>query len=432
MKSFLLLALCALLKYAEAGCYNGTDPSLCSDSSCRGSCTFANGCYCAGDILECVPTATQCPMDDDSCCNNLVGWFWDTSLQCCTDVPLCNLACLTDEVCQIINNEATCVCNTTTYSGIKTSDLQPSLKCDGGTMIPSISQCQLKQLGYNISSLHIRNDSIACTYVFDDIINNIRVQSFQVKAAIGWCGNTVNQNDSSKIYFTNTLQIDPNSGPLITKNPIVFNFTCGYNLTMQTSLNFSLNPIVSSVVLPSQGESGSYTITLAAFSEATFTVPIQVNEEIKVGSSVYLGLFSPDMDGNLFALRVEKCFATPTINPDDPTNVVFVSAGCAVDGDILTTVIQNGNSSEARIQTSAFLFQGYTEVYIFCNVRLCNKTSGCEGCGLSRSLLADSSQLGIQLTLQDFDYNTSSGHYTVASWTMLAASLLGLLSVKLF
>ncbi|KAG9463981.1 hypothetical protein GDO78_020702, partial [Eleutherodactylus coqui] len=240
-------------------------------------------------------------------------------------------------------------------------------------------------------------------------------------------------DNSSKIFFTNTLHIDPFRGPLITRNPIVFNFTCEYNLTMKTSLNFALNPIVSSVVIPSSGpEIGSFTVTLAAYSDAQYSVPIQLDEEILVGSNIYLGLFSPNLDGNVFALRVEKCFATPSSNPDDPNNVLFVSGGCAVSDNIESTVLENGISTEARIQINAFLFQGFSQVYIFCDVKICNKTNSCKGCNVDRSLKADLPQLGIQLNLQANDDFGSSGHHTAVSWPMLLVYLLGLLSLKLF
>ncbi|KAG8588765.1 hypothetical protein GDO81_006095 [Engystomops pustulosus] len=397
MKSLLLLALCALLKYAGAGCYNGSDPILCSDPSCGGSCTFENGCYCAGDIKLCVPTATECPMEDNSCCDNLVSWSWDESLKCCSEADLCNPECFSDEVCEVVNNKITCSCNASTYKGLEISDLKPSMICDSDGITVSLSKCQLTQLGYNYSSFHIIDDSILCTYTYSDVINNFRVESIKLRTTMGWCGNIVSKVNSSKIFITNTLHIDPNMGQLITRNPFVYNFTCEYNLTMQTSLNFSPYPVLSSVILPSQGESGSYTIILAAYSEATFTVPIQVGEELKFGSNVYLGLFSPDMDGNLFALKVEKCFASPTSNPNDLYNVVFVSGGNSTNGNILTTVIENGNSTEARIQTNAFFIQGYTKVYIFCDARLCNKTSEVKVCELTQK--ADSSRLKIQLNL---------------------------------
>ncbi|XP_075707263.1 pancreatic secretory granule membrane major glycoprotein GP2-like [Rhinoderma darwinii] len=413
-----------------AACYDYSSVIWCQDANCAGSCTSANGCSCS-DFTNCMPSGDGCPMEDNTCCVNVAGMYWDSTLRCCTDVPQCNPACLGDEVCNATNTVTPCTCNKATYTGIKVADLKPVVRCDGGVMIASVSQCQLEKLGYDDSSFHLSNNSNDCTFSYPEVMNSIHAQSIQVKATIGWCGNIV-QNDSTKIYFTNTLHIDTIRKPLITKNPIVLNFTCEYNLTMQTSLNFSLNPVISTVVIPSsEAGTGSFTITMAAYSNTDFTTPIQENEEILVGSNIYLGLFCPTLDGSSFSLRVEKCFATPSSNRDDLTSVTLISGGCAVSGDALTVVTVNGNSSEARFQTSAFLFQGFSEVYIYCDVTLCSKADVCDVCKTARSGNADFSQVGIKLNLAAYDYS-NSGYHTAASWSMLAASLLGLLSVKLF
>ncbi|KAM3936082.1 uromodulin-like [Leptodactylus fuscus] len=346
-----------------------------------------------------------------------------------TESPSCYPRCATDEICEVVQNEATCVCNSTTYIGINITSLQPVVNCDGGAMTPSISLCQLKQLGYNATSLHIVNNSITCTFPYEDVINNIKVESLQLKAAVGWCGNTVTKTDT-KIYFSNTLYVNPNSGPLITKNPIAVNFSCEYNLTMQTSLNYSLHPVISINNLPSINGSGAYAVTMAVYKNPSFNDPLQQDDFLTVESIIYLGLFSPTMDGNVFALRAEKCFATPINDPNYANPLVFVRGGCAVNNDIQTTIVENGNSTQARIQTTAFLFNGYPEVYIFCDVRLCNKTAGCTGCNIARASEAETARLGVHLNL-DANFYSNSGHNIAASWAIMAASLLGLI-VKLF
>ncbi|XP_075189741.1 uncharacterized protein LOC142289700 [Anomaloglossus baeobatrachus] len=409
----------------------GSSPIVCSDSTCGGSCTSSNGCYCSNNIDPCLPdSASLCPMDDNTCCNNLANWYWDGTQKCCTQTPQCNPTCYSDEVCD--THTVACNCNPTTYAGLKPQALNASVKCDGGVMIASISYCKLEEIGYDYNSFHLINNSSDCTFTYNETINNLRERSIQVKAAIGWCGN-IAWNDSSKIYFTNTLRIDAFSGPLITKNPIFMNFSCEYNLTMQTSLNFTLNPKISSVVIPSPGAGlGYYTLTMAAYSDPDFTVPIQEGQDIFVGSDLYVGVFSPDLDADAFALRLVNCYATPSKDLSSPS-VQLIKGGCADNSDVVTNVIENGNSSEARFHTSAFLFQNYAEVYMYCEVELCNKTNDCTACNTARSGKTGSSGLGLDLTFQDkYTDASSGGHHTVASWTMLAASLFGLLSGKFF
>ncbi|XP_075056524.1 pancreatic secretory granule membrane major glycoprotein GP2-like [Mixophyes fleayi] len=253
------------------------------------------------------------------------------------------------------------------------ADLNPTVRCDDGAMTTSISVCQLQQLRYNYSTLHLMNTSSDCSYTYLKVINNVRVWSIQVAPVPGYCGNIVTE-DSSKIYFTNTLQIDQIAEPLITRNPFIYNFTCAYNLY----------PVLSTTIIPSTPYKGPM-VTMAAYKDAANTIPIASDDMVYVGDIVYLGLFSPETDGNVFALRAETCVASPTNDRNDSNIVQVVSGGCAVSGDVSTSVLTNGVSQEARIQISSFLFQGYDAVYIFCDVRLCNISDGCTGCNNSWS-----------------------------------------------
>ncbi|PIO14442.1 hypothetical protein AB205_0045500 [Aquarana catesbeiana] len=96
---------------------------------------------------------------------------------------------------------------------------------------------------------------------------------------------------------------------------------------MQTSLNFFLNPISSTITIPSENGISSYTVTLAAYSDETCTLPLQGSDTLIVGSILYLGIFSPDLNGDAFTLRAEKCFATPTNDSNSNLNVILVDGG---------------------------------------------------------------------------------------------------------
>ncbi|XP_073474112.1 pancreatic secretory granule membrane major glycoprotein GP2-like [Aquarana catesbeiana] len=257
--------------------------------------------------------------------------------------------------------------------------------------------------------------------------------SVQVLAAIGWCGNIATVG-SSDIYFTNNLHIEAYSGPLITKNPISFNFSCVFNRTMQTSLNFFLNPISSTITIPSENGISSYTVTLAAYSDETCTLPLQGSDTLIVGSILYLGIFSPDLNGDAFTLRAEKCFATPTNDSNSNLNVILVDGGCAAAGSVSTTVLENGKSTEARIEISSFLFQGYSDIFIFCSVTICNKSEDCTKCNPARAADIISPVLSIKMNLEDLNNieYSNSGHVKGVSWALLVSTLLAYFYVKPF
>ncbi|XP_068122231.1 uromodulin-like [Hyperolius riggenbachi] len=265
--------------------------------------------------------------------------------------------------------------------------------------------------------MYVNNNSSDCNISYNDMIGGIR-------------------NDSAIMYFSNTMHINQFYGPLITKNPLAYNFTCEFNITMQTSLNFSLKPELSIIYIPASPENGvgAFTVTLAAYWDSNFNRPVQKDDQIYVGDNIYLGLFVQGLDGSYFVLTAENCFATPTSNRNDTNHAQLVQEGCAVSGDVQVVVLENAVSTEARIQFSSFLFQGLTEVYIFCDVKICTKDEGCGQCPKTGKALTNRvySGLGIQLNLADIAGLTNSGYHTAVSWFMLVGSLLACLSTNLF
>ncbi|XP_040193830.1 pancreatic secretory granule membrane major glycoprotein GP2-like [Rana temporaria] len=435
MKVFIFIIVGIITKQVSAvdpECYAGSDPPLCDDAACGGTCDAFNGCNCNNGV-KCFPS--NCILDSNDCCDVDSGWYYDSTKPCCTKTFQCNPRCASDEVCVESNGLPDCPCNVTVYKDKVIGDFKPSVSCAGSTMTTSFSKCELQALGYNFSSVHLFNTSEICVYPYPEIQNGIRMTFVQVAALVGWCGN-IDTVGSSDIYFTNNLYIEANSGPLITKNPITYNFSCVFNRTMQTSLNFFLNPISSTITIPPQNGISSYTVTLAAYSDETCTLPLQGSNTLTVGTILYLGIFSPDLNGDAFSLRAEKCYATPTNDSNSNLNVILVDGGCAADGSVATTVLENGVSTEARIQISSFLFQGYNDIFIYCSVTICNKSEDCTKCNSVSARAADtiSPVISIKLNLEDLNNieYTNSGHVKGVSWALLVSTLLAYFYVKPF
>ncbi|XP_053562925.1 alpha-tectorin-like [Bombina bombina] len=433
MKILFVFVLTALLKHADAKCYAGSDPVLCDDPGCAGSCTPGNGCYCNIDpTLSCIPTS--CDLKATDCCPN--GLFWNKNTSCCQDELLCTPACLNDETC--INDEGvpTCACNLTYYKGKTIADLKPTVTCDEkGTMIPKVSICLLNKLGYDPNSIQLKDQSrLDCGFAYPEVVDNVRVEAFQVKAKAGWCGNRVWVN-GPKVYYENTLYINYTKKNLITVNPAELNFTCSYNLTMQTSLNVTLHPIVVTTYLPGINGIGSYPFTLAAFKSSTYTDPYKDGENVNVETSVYLGFFVTGADGDKFALRVVSCFATPNKVRDDndPNKVSILEGGCAApDAEFDVGIDSNGDTLEAKIRFGAFKFQNFDTLNIFCDARLCYKSEGCTGCKAGKAADPSIGSVGISLGLEGNLNSGSSVPHAAFPATMMISCILMFVFNKFF
>ncbi|KAM4701478.1 pancreatic secretory granule membrane major glycoprotein GP2-like [Discoglossus pictus] len=424
MKLLCVLVGVSLLKHAGAACYSGTKYPLCS--SCGGSCSFENECACSDGLSSCLPQ--NCDPNHLICCPQ--DLFWDDEKSCCSADVVCSPPCLSDEICVNITNEATCVCNDSSHTGAKIEDLVQPVNCDGGTMTISVGRCLLNALGYDYTSLKVYNNSDICSATFSNIINNQRVQSLQLIAQTGYCGNVM-MIDAFKVNYTNTLHIDILNRSIIAKNPMEINFTCSYNLTMETNLSIALHPQLGTTYLTAPNGEGSYPLTMTAYKDSAFSQPFQPTDSALVGSDIFLGLIISDADGMTFALRVVKCWATPTKNPEDPNYVLLVSGGCQADGGVETEVMNNGNGLEARIRFSSFLFQGFEEVFVFCDARLCGKSENCYACQNGRAAESNTGEVMIALNLEDNGiYFSSSASQKAVSWTVLTGSFLAIIYTK--
>ncbi|XP_041439832.1 pancreatic secretory granule membrane major glycoprotein GP2-like [Xenopus laevis] len=417
MNFLFVLGLATLLveRGAAETCYAGTDPPPCN--TCGGVCSFGNPCQCTTDQRECIATtAADCDAADNTCC--LKGYFWSSSLSCCTSTPACYPACQGDETCTVVNDTATCACNNVPDTGLTSSSLSPTVKCNSGTMTVSLSKCLMQKLGFD--SLHLSNDTDTCTNSYTEVIDGKTMNSIQALTQSNWCGNMVMVN-ASTVSYTNTLVIGSTT---------IFkvSFTCSYNLSMQINLDSAIRVVMSSVNLTINGQ-GSITTKMAAYRDEAYSRPILSTEELSTGSDIFLGVFSEAADGNKFVLRVESCVATPDGDQNNVNKIMIVNAGCPANDGVFADVQQNGQALEARIKISSFAFQGQPLVYITCKVRLCDKSGVCTGCTRSRQASTDEGTLEIAVNLQDKYYSDSSVSHSAMCWTVLAGFLLALLKL---
>ncbi|XP_077151474.1 uromodulin-like [Ranitomeya variabilis] len=422
MNLLYIVLLVAALKYAEAGCYDGP---IVACEKCVGSCD-TGPCFCVNAIDPCVPTtADVCLSETNECCP--ADYYYDTTANCCTNVSLCNPSCADDEIC----TSGECVCNGTFYKNKTINDLRPLVVCESDVMLISISSCLLTYLKYDSTTMYVGNNgsSSECTAIPPIIENNVRVDNIQAELISGWCGNIIT-NDSKLIYISNTIHIGVLPNKLITVNPLRFNFTCAYNMTMQIALGVTIHPLVGTTTIPGINGSGSFDLTMAAYTDSSYTIPFTQDDVTTVGTDIYLGLYVTGADGNLLAVRVENCFASST-NSSAGDSVTIVTGGCP-GSDVSTTVIQNGVSLEARIRFSLFKFQGTDSVYVFCDVRMCTIGNDCvKSCSSRSSRSSDTNQVMISVP---YDYVDSSSPVSNSAlpWAVLCSTLLGFLTIKLY
>ncbi|XP_075707264.1 uromodulin-like [Rhinoderma darwinii] len=405
-------------------CYVGINgnPALCV--TCNGSCTPSSGCKCATSLSSCLPDPQTCPMNSTSCCLPNLSWYPD--LACCIEEPYCTPACLADEVCQYVNNTPACAANATYYQslGLSVNNVSSTVSCKGANMTISVEKNLLEALHYNPAASTLSQYN--CTGAVLDTLQGQHVYSLTVQTAEGTCGNTMTKN-LSHVSFTNYINIPGLiTNGIITTGNISIQFSCSYNITMQTSLYTVFKPVMITENLNTGGTGVDAGATLAAYVNPTYTNPMQQSqqEDLPIGSTVYFGMTTQFPDP-AFVLRVEQCFATPTKDGTGSLKITLIQGGCAIDNGPYIEVVENGKSKEVRFSVTSFAFQGYNTVYIFCNARLCSIASGsCSKCSSSREASLETVQFGLgPFTFQEnIDYSASN--QKGLSVTLLFGSLL--------
>ncbi|KAM4795789.1 uromodulin-like [Rhinophrynus dorsalis] len=393
-------------------CYEGVNgsPPLCS--TCGGVCILASGCKCSNSS-NCLPDKNTCSMNSSACC--LPDLSWHPDLSCCIADPYCLTPCLSDEACAYVNHTATCKVNTTFYQTQKLniSNLSTIVICMDSNMTMSVSKNLLEFLNYKPSASSLSQPT--CTGAKETILQGQRVYSITVSSKEGECGNKMSKN-TTHVTYTNTLLIPANSDSgIVSVNNISVQFSCTYNLTMQSSLLTVFKPVMSSADLNTGSTGGNATTTIAAYVNPSYTQPLQQSQQqqLSVGSTLYFGM-STQFPDPAFVLRVEQCFATPTYDPASTNRVQLIERGCTSNQETNIQVVENGMSNEVRFSIASFAFRGYDTVYIFCNARLCQNSSGtCRGCSQSRASIDTT----VQLELGPFSFLGDSG-YDCKSWLL--------------
>ncbi|XP_056413459.1 uromodulin-like [Hyla sarda] len=330
-------------------------------------------------------------------------------------------------MCVSVNSSTACAANTTYYEnlGVSVYNVSSILDCKGANMTVSVPKNLLEFLHYNPSALTLSQYN--CTGAVLNILQGRHIYSLTVKTQEGTCGNKLTKN-LTHVTFGNSINIPGQStNGVIQNGNISIQFSCTYNISMQTSLYTVIKPVMTTQNLDTGGTGGDGTTTLAAYVNPSYTEPLQESQQqqLPVGSTLYFGM-STKFPDPAFVLRVTQCFATPTSDGTGSIKVQLIQGGCSVNGDgPYIQVVENGVSKEVRFSLTSFSFQGFDSVYIFCDAKLCNKASGsCSTCSSSRDVSEATVLFGLGpfTFLDNIDYSSSS--QKGLSITLLLGSLL--------
>ncbi|XP_075422144.1 uromodulin-like isoform X2 [Ascaphus truei] len=349
-------------------------------------------------IEEGIVNHTACASWYGNCCM----WSFPISIRTCPggfyvykleQTPFCNLAycvepnlralncssthCAPDEECRNVNGVSGCHCkhdsdiNNGLESSIPANYTSPELVCGINQIKLSYSKCQLEKMGYDTSAIHLRDHS--CTsFIERDEKSYVTIEMLPRS---GYCGAQF-QTNASHLTYINTVYLIPKSDGLIKRSEAHVNFYCAYPMNMEVSLWIAVTPLVSTVNF-FVGGTGSYSAKMALFRYSDYSMPYEGTEVwLTTESMLYVGIMVEENKESNFALVMKNCYATPTSENWHPVKYYIIKNNCPNHNDPTISVAQNGVSLQGRFSLQVFTFIGsYNQVYLHCEIRLCDKTS---------------------------------------------------------
>ncbi|KAM4632531.1 uncharacterized protein O3C94_019061 [Discoglossus pictus] len=345
-----------------------------------------------------VVTRTACANWGGSCCSwassisirACPGGFYvyklDSSPTCflayCTE-PLFNCSkCAPDEECKRVNSVLECQCKniSSLSSGLESNSFE---KTCGLTQIKlSLSKCLLESLGYNISTMHLRDINCA-SFIERRDTNYVTIITLPRK---GYCGAELVANRTHLTSINTVYLTLPSDGSSI-GHADQFNISCSYPVEMETMLWLSVTPFVSSVTLTTSGTE-VYSAKMGLFKDSDYTTLYEEQDAwLKTDVTLYVGVTVEPTTNNDFVLVMENCYLTSTSENWNPAKYYIIKDNCPNQSDPTINVTQNGVSYQGQFSLQSFNFiNNYDKVYLHCQIRLCNTSyEACSSCPLITS-----------------------------------------------
>ncbi|KAG7265710.1 hypothetical protein CRUP_031874 [Coryphaenoides rupestris] len=187
-------------------------------------------------------------------------------------------------------------------------------------------------------------------------------------------------SDFSNIQTVNVSGLvrsqDPTTGTVTYNTELKYYFSCAYPLEYLIN-NTRLDVATSSIAVKDNNGSFISTLSMELFSDINYTSPLIIPQQgIELRTVVYVQVKATNLTDQYHVL-LDRCYASTSPYPGNTTYFnLFVS--CSKDQ--FTTMLENGDSQNARFSFQAFRFieqqnQTVSTYYLHCITRLCESST---------------------------------------------------------
>ncbi|CAB1442635.1 unnamed protein product [Pleuronectes platessa] len=192
-------------------------------------------------------------------------------------------------------------------------------------------------------------------------VNGGNATHTQLTVAWNECATILTHNETHyTVSVTLFNSMDPNIPPRVRLEvPIM----CPYMKSMLISADFGSMgyDIINDIIMGL----GSFQVTVRLMNG---TVPLPHNYSLSSEDSVVVEV-SLNTSSEQIKVVINKCWATPTLNPADTQSYPFIENSCSLN--TYTDVLMNGNYSTSRVSVQIFSFVNLDVIYLHCQVYIC-------------------------------------------------------------
>lgn len=207
---------------------------------------------------------------------------------------------------------------------------------------------------------------------------------FSLIAPLMSCGTVSSHTDDAVVYSNTVKEEEVSYEGMITRIPeLTIPFSCYYTKEGVTS-TYGIIPRKLKMTMDGGDSTTEFVLEISVFKDQEYLLPYGIRDfPLKVALNkplyVQLAVDSPD---NRLELREEKCYATPTQDPDDSMKYDIIRQSCAVDS---TVTYYDAPRGVRRFSFDTFQFSGdYGNfVYLHCNLVVCNASEPTSRCSVN-------------------------------------------------
>ncbi|XP_047449293.1 zona pellucida-like domain-containing protein 1 [Mugil cephalus] len=187
-------------------------------------------------------------------------------------------------------------------------------------------------------------------------------------------------SDFSNIQTVNVSGVvrsfDPTIGTITYNAELKYYYSCAYPLEYLVN-NTQVDVSSSSIALMDNNGSFISTLSMALYQDINYTKPLVMPPlGVELRTNIYVQVVASNLTSQYFVL-LDRCYASVSPVPSNSTSFnLFVS--CSIDP--MTTMLENGDSQQARFYFPAFRFveqqnETVSTYYLHCITRLCERST---------------------------------------------------------